>query len=274
MPAPLGPTETVRPLRLPSWAALSGVEHAFTERDGGVSVGPYAGLNLGLHVGDVPTAVVANRELLAAALGTPLDRFVFADQVHGSQVAVVGPADAGRGARDLPSAIPATDALVTAARGLWLAVLVADCVPLLLADPVRGVVGAAHAGWRGTVAGIAGATVRAMSTVFGCRPAQLQALIGPSVGPADYEVDEPVIHAVQLALPRDWPRLLSPTRPGHAGLDLWTANRLQLIGAGIPEDHIALAGISTAGATDRFYSVRGEGAATGRFGAFVRLAEH
>jgi YfiH family protein len=272
MPASVAPPHAVQLLRSPEWAGLSRIEHAVSERAGGLSGGPFAGLNLGLHVGDDPTAVVANREQLAAALSTPLDRFVFADQVHGCQVAVITGSDAGRGSRDLVSAIPATDALVSNRPGLWLAIQVADCVPLLLADPVRGVVGAAHAGWRGTVAGIASATVGAMAEEFGSRREDILALIGPSVGPGDYEVDEPVLQAVRTAFPGQWQELVTPARPGHAWLDLWAANRQQLIGAGVPGEHITVAGISTPRSTDRFYSVRGEGAVTGRFGAFVRLA--
>jgi copper oxidase (laccase) domain-containing protein len=110
-----------------------------------------------------------------------------------------------------------------------------------------------------------------MASAFGTVPADLWAAIGPSVGPADYEVDAPVIDALRSAFGADAERLLEPGRTGHARLDLWTANRLQLEAAGLPPAQIAQAAISTVRAVDNFYSVRAEGSPTGRFGAFIRL---
>jgi hypothetical protein len=245
--------------------------HFVVGRSGGDSAPPYDSLNLGLHVGDDPERVVANRRRVAAALGLPLSRFVFADQVHGRQVAVITPDMAGRGTTALADALPGTDAMITVEPGLCLLVLVADCVPVLLLDPVRRACGAAHAGWRGTVQDVAGESVRAMVAHFGCRPADLRAVLGPAAGPEGYEVDGPVMNAVTAAFGSGAAALLRPTRPGHALLDLWAANRHQLRAAGVPDQQIEVAPISTLAASHRFYSARVAAGPTGRFGAGIFL---
>ncbi|MDX3852860.1 peptidoglycan editing factor PgeF [Streptomyces sp. AK02-01A] len=159
---------------------LSGAHFAFTDRWGGVSAAPYEQLNLGGAVGDDPAAVRANRELAAKSLALDPAQVVWMHQVHGRDVAVVeGPwADAD---------IPAVDGIVTRRRGLALAVLTADCVPVLLADPVAGVAAAAHAGRPGMVAGIVPATVEAMVSL-GAEPSRITARTGPAVCGRCYEV--------------------------------------------------------------------------------------
>ena len=168
-------------LRLLTWPALeaSGADAVVTTRDGGVSDGPYATLNLSLSVGDDPGRVLENRRRLARALGADPGDFVFARQVHGSGVRIVGEADRGSGALCLDDAIPDTDALVTGSPGVLLAILTADCVPIVLHDPVAGVLACVHAGWRGTVARVCAATLAAMRTL-GARPAQVIAGVGPA----------------------------------------------------------------------------------------------
>lgn len=162
--------------------SVRGAHFAFTDRWGGVSAAPYAELNLGGAVGDDPGAVRANRELAAKSLGLDPARVVWMNQVHGADVEVV---DAPWGDRPVPEA----DAVVTARRGLALAVLTADCVPVLLADPVAGVAAAAHAGRPGLVAGVVPAAVRAM-TALGADPARIVARTGPAVCGRCYEVPE------------------------------------------------------------------------------------
>ncbi|MFF9061545.1 peptidoglycan editing factor PgeF [Streptomyces sp. NPDC101213] len=160
----------------------SGAHFAFTDRWGGVSAAPYEELNLGGAVGDDPGAVRANRKSAAESLGLEADRVVWMNQVHGADVAVVdGPWDERR--------VPEVDAVVTRERGLALAVLTADCTPVLLADPVAGVVAAAHAGRPGMVAGIVPAAVRAM-VGLGAEPSRIVARTGPAVCGRCYEVPE------------------------------------------------------------------------------------
>ncbi|KUO03855.1 peptidoglycan editing factor PgeF [Streptomyces caeruleatus] len=161
---------------------VSGAHFAFTDRWGGVSAAPYEELNLGGAVGDDSEAVLTNRELAAKSLGLGPGEVVWMNQVHGADVVVVdGPW------RDRP--VPDVDAIVTAQRGLALAVLTADCVPVLLADPVAGIVGAAHAGRPGMIAGVVPATLRAM-TELGADPARIVARTGPAVCGRCYEVPE------------------------------------------------------------------------------------
>ncbi|MGW1881769.1 peptidoglycan editing factor PgeF [Streptomyces sp. NPDC001970] len=159
---------------------MGGAHFAFTDRWGGVSAAPYEELNLGGAVGDDPAAVRANRELAAKSLGLDPGLVVWMNQVHGRDVAVV---DGPWG--DAP--VPAVDAVVTARRGLPLAVLTADCTPVLLADPVAGVAGAAHAGRPGMVAGVVPAAVEAM-IALGADPARIIARTGPAVCGHCYEV--------------------------------------------------------------------------------------
>ncbi|MEH0579877.1 MULTISPECIES: peptidoglycan editing factor PgeF [Streptomyces] len=162
--------------------SVSGAHFAFTDRWGGVSAAPYAELNLGGAVGDDAEAVRANRELAAKTLGLDPGLVVWMNQVHGSEVAEV---DGPWNVRNVPQ----VDGLVTVGRGVALAVLTADCVPVLLADPVAEVVGAAHAGRPGMVAGIVPETVRAMVRL-GADPARIVARTGPAVCGRCYEVPE------------------------------------------------------------------------------------
>ncbi|MFF7126947.1 MULTISPECIES: peptidoglycan editing factor PgeF [unclassified Streptomyces] len=162
--------------------SVSGAHFAFTDRWGGVSAAPYEELNLGGAVGDDPAAVRENRELAAKALGLDAGQVVWMNQVHGADVAVV---DAPWGEKPVPE----VDAIVTVRRGLALAVLTADCVPVLLADPVAGVVAAAHAGRPGMVKGIVSAAVRAMAEL-GAEPGRIVARTGPAVCGRCYEVPE------------------------------------------------------------------------------------
>ncbi|MER6430614.1 peptidoglycan editing factor PgeF [Streptomyces sp900105245] len=178
--------------------SVSGAHFAFTDRWGGVSAAPYEELNLGGAVGDTPEAVRGNRELAAKSLGLDAGRVVWMNQVHGADVAVV---DEPWGERPVPE----VDAIVTVRRGLALAVLTADCVPVLLADPVAGVAAAAHAGRPGMTKGVVPAAVRAM-TALGAEPERIVARTGPAVCGRCYEVPkqmraevaavEPAAHAV------------------------------------------------------------------------------
>lgn len=200
------------------------VGRVFTDREGGASAPPFAAFNLGAHVGDDPAAVAANRAALAAAHG--LDHIVWMDQVHSATVTVVDAAAAS-------GPVPATDGLVTTTPGLGLAVLVADCVPILAADVVAGVVGVAHAGRNGAAAGIAARLVETMVSL-GASAAGLEVVIGPSVCGRCYEVPPDMQAAVADLLPGS----ACDTRWGTTGLDLPAALRRQLdaLGATVTAD--------------------------------------
>jgi YfiH family protein len=237
--------------------------HGIFTRLGGHSQPPWDSLNTGHSVGDDPDVVEANRALMYEALDVRKEDVVTPHQVHSTTVRVVDEHHRGQ-------LLPQTDALVTATPGVALMLRFADCVPILLYDPVRGAAGLAHAGWRGTASGMAGAAVQTMVEALGCRPSDLLAGIGPSIGPCCYEVDADVMEAVSSALPNA-DSLLEPRPNGRWHLDLWAANRWQLAAAGVQS--IEVAGICTACRTDEWFSHRAERGRTGRLGALIGLRE-
>jgi purine-nucleoside/S-methyl-5'-thioadenosine phosphorylase / adenosine deaminase len=196
------------------------VRRIVTSRSGGVSTGPYASFNLGDHVGDDPAAVAANRRRLADATGLAPDAVIWMEQIHGVTVQVVD--------RPRTGPVEATDGLVTSAPGIAVAVLVADCVPVLLADPAQGVVGAVHAGRVGAVAGVLPRAVEAFRSAGGV-PASSDVLLGPAICGACYEVPADMQAAVESRLPGSAVR----TRRGTPGLDLRAGLARQLAALGV-----------------------------------------
>jgi len=239
-----------------------------TTRAGGVSAGRYESLNLGLHVGDEDEFVLENRQKVAAGLGATLDDFVFCEQAHRRTVLIVGPDHRGRGARERATAIQGTDALVTVTPGVVLVVLVADCVPLVLFEPHAHVLGCVHAGWGGTVSGVTAAAVAAM-VGLGADPSCIVAGIGPAIAPDRYQVGDDVAEAARTAFPDDLGGVIRPDGKGRWLFDLWEANRRQLNTAGVPDEHIHIAGLAT-GEDTPFFSHRVE-QPCGRFAAVARL---
>lgn len=262
--------QDLRGLPVLTWPALQhpGLDAVVTTRDGGVSEGLYASLNLGLHVGDHDDRVLNNRERAAAALGARLDDFVFCQQVHRPTVAVVTDEHRGRGARRLSDAVMATDALVTRTPGVVLVVMVADCVPLVLHDPVAGVLACVHAGWGGTVRGVTTAALETMASL-GADPANVVAGIGPAIHPDRYQVGDDVVELAQAAFGERTGEVVRPDGHGKWTFDLWRANMLQLAAAGVPDAQVHLAALGT-GPGSRFFSHRSEGSC-GRFAAIARL---
>jgi YfiH family protein len=216
---------------------------------------------------------LANRETLARRLGIRLDRMVGCQQVHGSEVAIVGPKDAGRGMHpDVPS-IQGADAMVTDTPGLYLMALSADCPPVFFYDPVRRVIGLAHSGWKGTVARIVANAVEAMVDNFGSDPSDIVAAIGPGIGPCCYAVGPNVIEAVESAFPGAWNPIepLLQARDGQVYFNLWEAIRRALLDAGLRSHNITVERVCTADNLDVFYSHRAEAGQCGLFGAVLGL---
>ncbi|MEU2288099.1 peptidoglycan editing factor PgeF [Streptomyces sp. NPDC013178] len=200
---------------------VSGAHFAFTDRWGGVSAAPYEELNLGGAVGDDPAAVRANRDLAAKSLGLDPGLVVWMNQVHGNEVAEVdGPWNVER--------VPEVDGLVTAGRNIALAVLTADCVPVLLADPVAGVVSAAHAGRPGMVSGIVPAAVGAM-VKLGAEPSRIVARTGPAVCGRCYEVPE----AMRAEVAAVEPAAYAETSWGTPAVDVTAGVHAQLERLGV-----------------------------------------
>ncbi|MGW0774295.1 peptidoglycan editing factor PgeF [Streptomyces sp. NPDC002835] len=235
----------------------SGAHFAFTDRWGGVSAVPYEELNLGGAVGDDPEAVLANRALAAKSLGLAPDRVVWMNQVHGKDVARVdGPWGDG--------AVPRVDALVTTRRGLALAVLTADCTPVLLADPVASVVGAAHAGRPGMVAGVVPAVVEAMREL-GAAPERIIARTGPAVCGRCYEVPERMRSEVAAVEPAAW----SETSWGTPAVDVTAGVHAQLEALGVRDRRKSA--VCTLESRDH-YSYRRD-RTTGRLAGYVWLED-
>jgi polyphenol oxidase len=251
-PAPATVWREAGGLQLLTWPALaaSGAEAVVTARSGGVSTGPYESLNLSLSVGDDPANVLENRRRLAAGLGASPADFVFAGQVHGPGVRIVGEADAGSGAFSLDDVIADTDALVTRSPRVVLAILTADCVPIVLHDPVAGVLACVHAGWRGTAAGVTAAALAAMRSL-GSRPEDVTAGLGPAIARSRYQVGPDVHQAITQAFGPAAPAFMLPDQvrpdqvPDRWRLDLWAANRLALRQAGVPDPQIHVTDIPT-----------------------------
>lgn len=233
--------------------AASGAHFAFTDRWGGVSAAPYDSLNLGGAVGDAPASVAANRAAAADALGLAPADVRWLQQVHGREVAVAdGPWPNG--------AAPEADGVVTARPGVALAVLTADCVPVLLADPVAGVAGAAHAGRPGVAVGVVPATLAAMRQL-GAEPSRIVAHVGPAVCGRCYEVPAELRDAVDRAVPGT----ATTTRHGTPALDLPAGVARQLADGGVGE--VVPSGVCTVESA-RHFSYRREGT-TGRQAGYV-----
>ncbi|UCM87372.1 peptidoglycan editing factor PgeF [Streptomyces marincola] len=234
-----------------------GARFAFTDRWGGASAVPYASLNLGGAVGDDPGTVRRNRRVAAEALGLDPAHVRWMHQVHGGDVAVAGEPWPG-------GEPPAADGMVTARRGLALAVLTADCVPVLLADPVAGVVGAAHAGRPGLLAGVVPATVEAMRSL-GAEPARIIARTGPSVCGHCYEVPEDMRRDAERAVPGS----AATTRWGTPAVDIPGGVGRQLRASGVRD--IVLSPVCTLESDDHFSYRRDR--TTGRQAGYVWVAE-
>ncbi|HET6846470.1 MAG TPA: peptidoglycan editing factor PgeF [Anaerolineales bacterium] len=239
-----------------------GLSQAVFTRRGGVSPQPWDTLNVGGTVGDDAERVGENRMRSFAALGRSLDSMFDVWQVHSADVVVAAaprpPGDTHHKA----------DVILTREPGVTLYMRFADCVPVMLYDPLHAAIGLAHAGWLGTVRGASRAAVAAMQAEFGSRPGDILAAIGPSIGPDHYEVGADVLEQVAGAFGKDAAGLIE-TRNERSYLDLWAANRLQLQNAGVKQ--IEISGVCTACHTDDWFSHRAEKGRTGRFGALLAL---
>ena len=244
----------------------------FSTRLGGVSPRPYDDLNMALHVGDQDLHVIRNRLLFFGSLDIPLNRVAFAQQVHEPSVTVVDESHAGCGAWTRASEVPATDAMITASPFVCLAVMLADCVPVLILDPVSEAIGVAHAGWRGTTTGVVSATVRRMEEAFGSRPSDLVAAIGPCISPASYEVGEEVVAAVRSHFKQDSDRVICTDRTSTF-FDLWTANEIELTSCGLSENKIDIIRVPTEAESSQLYSERRMGRPCGRFVAGMMMSK-
>jgi YfiH family protein len=227
------------------------VRHVFTTRQNG----------LGARNNGIKSP--GDWDAVAEAFGIGPDRLVTVNQVHGETIVNVD----GRNYRSMKT-VPA-DALLTDARGIAIGVETADCVPVLLVDPLTPAVGAVHAGWRSTVKKIVQKAVTTMRDEFGSDPSRMIAAIGPAIGPECYEVDEPVMGPVREAF-SFWKEISSPRGNDRWGLDLVKLNRIELVQAGLSEGNVHSLGLCTSCRRDLFYSFRAEGR-TGRMLSVIMI---
>lgn len=246
----------------------AGIHHFVSTRIGGESLSPWETLNLGLHVDDTPEIVIRNRKKLAEALGINLHHFVLAKQTHSDHITVADLSHRGKGAFSWEDAIDNCDALITENQETVVTINVADCVPVLLGDPVRNCVAAIHAGWKGTFQRIVQKTLMKMIETYQCDPQDILAGIGPGICQKCYEVNLELY--AQFETEFSGYQKIGHQESGHCFLDLPSINAQQLEQSGIPPRNIELSPYCTSCNNDLFFSHRKE-KGSGRFWAGIWL---
>lgn len=243
------------------------VPHGFTTREGGVSKGVFGSMNIAMHRGDSAENVIKNYNILAERIGFDVKNLVLTRQTHSDIVRVVTKADACGLDHH---AYPECDALITNDAGCALVVFTADCTPILLWDSIKGAVGAVHAGWRGTVSDIAGKTVSAMVSEFGCDPKNIRAAIGPNIGFCCFETDRDVPDAIIAEFGAEAEAFIRKTGEKYQ-VDLKAVNAFTLRRAGV--ENIEISADCTMCQPNRFWSHRVTGINRGSQGAFIVCKE-
>ncbi|MBA4423808.1 MAG: peptidoglycan editing factor PgeF [Syntrophus sp. (in: bacteria)] len=247
-------------------SALDFVTHAFCTRLGGVSEGPFSGLNTGFLVGDRGEDVRRNLALIGEAFAIPSERLVLMGQVHSGRIVILD------GDAPPPGSIPECDGLITDRPEVALGIRTADCIPLLFVDRVRRIIGVAHAGWRGTALRIASRMVDLFEKRFSSRVEDIMIAVGPAIGVCCYQVDGPVYSAFSLWLGVE--SFLHPCpEAGRWMLDLASANRIELTERGAPAGNVLSAGHCTACRREIFFSHRASLGCTGRQLNFIMLRD-
>lgn len=247
------------------------VRHGFSTRIGGVSEGIYASMNLSFQRGDDPEAVKENFKRMAAAIGVEEESITFSKQTHTTNVREVTLEDKGKG---LTKALDYddVDGLVTNVPGICLATFYADCVPLYIVDPKHKAIGLSHSGWRGTVGKIGARTIQKMKELYGSRAEDLYVAIGPSICQDCYEVTEDVILQFQANFEEEyWKDLYYKKENGRYQLDLWKANEIVFLEAGIAKEHLAVTNLCTCCNSALLFSHRASQGKRGNLGAFLAL---
>lgn len=242
-----------------------------TMKSGGISKGHFADLNLGFHVGDEYADVCSNRMKVAELICFPLDRWVGAEQVHDCLIKQVTKADIGKGADSYDNAFKGTDGFYTKESGILLTLCFADCVPLFFIAPEKGIIGTAHAGWKGTTKEIGRRMVETWSKE-GVSPEQIFVTIGPSICEKCYIVDDYVINFVEKILEDVDKKPYNLIKEGQYSLDLRELNSLILRKAGVPEQNISITGYCTS-CHQEFFSHRRDQGKTGRILSFIGWKE-
>lgn len=246
------------------------VRHCFTTRYGGVSEGIFSSLNLSFNRGDVKEDVEENYRRVAEILGTDCAHLVCSDQTHTTNVRLVTKADAGKGVIS-PRDYTDVDGLITDIPGLTMVTFYADCVPLYFVDPVHHAIGLSHSGWRGTVARMGKCTLEAMHEAFGTEASDVYCAIGPSICQDCYEVSEDVAEQFMQVFPGHESELLIDKGNGKYQLDLWKANEIVLLDAGVQKAHLEVTDVCTCCNPELLFSHRASHGKRGNLGAFLCL---
>ena len=258
-------------LDYPLFEDFPDIVHAFSTRLGGVSEGIYSSMNLSFTRGDKDASVYENYKRFASAVGFDVADIVTSDQTHTTNVRVVTSDDRGNGITK-PRPYTDVDGMITNEPGLVLATFYADCVPLYFVDPVHRAIGLSHSGWRGTAGRIGEATINKMHDEFGSEVSDLYTAIGPSICQDCYEVSEDVIEEFEKAFSKKyWDKLFYKKNNDKYQLNLWEANRIIMMEAGVNEQHIAMPGICTCCNSDFLFSHRASHGKRGNLGAFLGI---
>jgi polyphenol oxidase len=250
-----------------------GLEAGFTTKNGGVSqLEAFSGLNFGFHVGDEQKSVCENRRLLAEKIDFPLPSWVGAEQTHDIHIAKIDKSDQGKGSSDYASSYPGTDGFLTAERSVLLTLCFADCVPIYFMEPETKLIGVAHAGWRGTVHGIADEMISKFKQ-NGAKTEKISAIIGPSICKKCYIVDERVINLVKNILDGVENLPYNQVSEGQYSLDLKELNRHILVKAGVRDENIEVTDYCTSCHSEHFYSHRRDHGNAGRMMAYIGWKE-
>jgi polyphenol oxidase len=250
----------------PQLQALSFLTHAFTTRIGGVSGGCYSSLNFSVREGDPEEHVKRNYQITAAAFAVSPEQFLTVRQVHGDGILVIKEPDF----RIPEGKLPEYDGIITNQTGIAVGIKTADCVPVLIVDRIKRIVGVVHAGWRGTALKIAAKAVMRFREDFLSATEDMIAAIGPSIGPCCYQVDAQVVRAMGPDGGTD-SYFRACKEDGRWMLDLPSLNRRHLLEAGLNPENIEMSGLCTSCLPDLFYSHRGESGKTGRQLNFLML---
>lgn len=258
-------------LKFPLLESLSGVEHLFTTKEGGVSKGDFATMNISFTRGDDKEAVLENYRRIAPLFDVELSNIVVSHQTHTTNVRRVTKADGGKGVvydRDYED----VDGLITNEKNLVLCTMYADCVPLYFVDVKNQAIGLSHSGWKGTAGQMGKRTLERMKEEFGTKPEDVYVAIGPSICMDCYEVSSDVIDAFKLVFSKEEMEVICYQKEnGKYQLDLWKANEIMLLNAGVLKEHIEVTRLCTHCNSDRMFSHRKTGDKRGNLGAFLCL---
>ena len=255
-------------LTYPAYEEMNWLVHGFSTRFGGVSRGIYSSMNLSFTRGDEESCVKENYRRISDAMGFDMNSIVTSDQTHTNNVRKVTEKDRGKGIV-IPRDYADTDGMITNVPGLVLATFYADCVPLYFADPANHAIGLSHSGWRGTVQKIGAVTIEKMSEEYGSNPKDLKVAIGPSICQECYEVSEDVIEEFEKVFDKKYRnRLFYRKENGKYQLNLWMANKIIFLEAGIPEENISMPNLCTCCNPEFLFSHRASHGKRGNLGAF------